>query len=379
MDKSKSQVICAISLLSSATNPDNQLDLRERLGPFRHSFVREKVLSDITSESKRSFWALLESLVVYDDVFYDAHAFTRHKLSNNQTAQIAALEACGLTAQRWPVTVYQETAHAVEEMTRSGVFQLDMEAQQEAWDPFEKNYQDDLFDTDNLGRYSFADSDTQSFQRLVFYAELGKALRLGLLPRPSGSGTVLDKLRDLYERSAKKSAHAVMLETLKKFDISQRSPEMSISLPPLAQKIASRIVAGEAPLTVVADLRNSKNAIEYRRHIANLQSELNEATINAAAIATLQKTFQEIVDRWAAEGSTSEGIVYKTRAIRVQVIPAIAAYITWQATHDLRSMVSSVSATNVAAQLLFGNSVMVRDPILWGAPKYLSFVADWYR
>jgi hypothetical protein len=75
MNSSKSQVISARSLLSSVTNSSNQFDLRERLGPYKNASVREQVLIDLTSKSKRSLWALLESLVVYDDVFYDAHAF----------------------------------------------------------------------------------------------------------------------------------------------------------------------------------------------------------------------------------------------------------------------------------------------------------------
>jgi hypothetical protein len=375
MNSSRSQVISAISLLSNVTNPSNQFDLRERLGPYKHASVRDQVLIDLTSKSKRSFWTLLESLVVYDDVFYDAHAFKRHNLSQSQLTQIAALEPLGLTAQRWPVTVYRQTADAVKEMTRSGVFPLDVEAQSEFWDPFEKNYQDDLFDSDDLRQYSFADSDTQSYQRIVFYAELGKTLQIGLLPRPSASGTTLDKLSESYERSA----HALMLDTLKKFDISVRSPEMSISLPPLAQKIASRFVDGEAPLEIVAELRNSKNAIAYRRHIANLQNELNAREINATTIEMLQKDFKKIVDLWAQDGNTGEGILHKTRTIRVQLIPVIAAFITWHATHDLKWTLSAASPVNVAAQLLFGNNITVRDPILWGGPKYLSFVADWYN
>jgi hypothetical protein len=154
---------------------------------------------------------------------------------------------------------------------------------------------------------------------------------------------------------------------------------MSISLPPLAQKIASRFVDGEAPLEIVAELRNSKNAIAYRRHIANLQNELNAREINATTIEMLQKDFKKIVDLWAQDGNTGEGILHKTRTIRVQLIPVIAAFITWHATHDLKWTLSAASPVNVAAQLLFGNNITVRDPILWGGPKYLSFVADWYN
>ena len=90
----------------------------------------------------------------------------------------------------------------------------------------------------------------------------------------------------------------------------------------------------------------------------------------------LLKDFKLTVQKWVERGLAHENVKYKTRSLSVKLIPTAAAVMTLLLTRKLgESAIAGVLST--AAEAFIGY-LKVRDPMLWGGEKYLSFVSDWY-
>ena len=376
MKSSTAKTIAAIGLLNAMSNSS---DLKAVEKPVTHLGIAQELLSQALRKHSRDYWTILEGLVVFDEILYDAYAFQRFPATPDMTRRLAHLSEIGLTPSIWPKEVYENTASAVRQLKEYGDQSvIDKETVViKSFDHGEKRYHDDLGKTEGLELFSFAETQN-TFERALFYAELGHHLGLHLLPKTQDESTFLEVLSKVY-----KNPHQTIQDAVKDYDIQMRPAEAVISAPPLAHKIAwTSITTGRSRLDVVNELRESDNARDYRRHIADLQGELNNDTVSSKAVEKIQKEFKKIVDVWLERGSRDEGVKYKTRNIRVQVLPIIAA-LSEVALHNWSSSgvteaLKYISAENVGAQAIFGNSIVVRDPILWGAKKYISFVADWY-
>jgi hypothetical protein len=385
MTESRAQVIAAIGLLSKVADSDL---FEAPRGTPATAGVQDQVLAAYLEPRQHRHWALLESVVAFDDVLYDSYAFGRHQMTGEMKARIEALREHGLTRTTWPLHAYDGAASRL----RSWRNALRAKGLEEAarnvpannaaeysptndafWDSAEKNYHDDLYQSP-VARFSFANSD-DSFERTFFYAELATGLGVSLLPRPSTTGSLLDTMGRSYARCA----HQLVVDSLRDFDALMRPAEVSVVFPPLARKIAElSLRERRAPVDIAIELRNSEGAAAYRRHIADLQGELRQNS-RPSNIKQLIGDFERTVEKWSQDLAPAEGVKYQTRNLRVQVLPAAAGILTWWATGDFKLGASVAGGSNVALQAILGNALVVRDPILWGGEKYVAFVADWYQ
>jgi len=360
--------------------------------------MRAELVKRGTRATTQSSWALLESIVVFDDILYDGYAFTRHKMSSALKSRIESIREHGLRSTLWPVEVYERVASKLSsfnavlrdndlttvarEVPATSTKPYSEAGNDAFWDSADKNYHDDLSET-KIARFSFAGSN-QAFERAFFYAELANELGVGVLPRPSAGETFADTLCTSYAQCA----HRLVQDKLKAFDTQMRPAELKILFPPLAQKIAwMSLREGRAAIDIAAELRESPNAKAYRQYVAELQAELRDTVQSADApllrkkgdaINRLQGDFDRLVSKWADDGAANEGVRYQTRNLRIQIIPAILSAATYFSTRDFKAAASAAGLSNVLLTAMFGNTIVVRDPILWGGEKYLSFVADWY-
>ena len=395
MTQSQTSVIASTGLLADVAESEM---FDQPKSPSKIRSMRAELVKRGTRATTQSSWALLESIVVFDDILYDGYAFTRHKMSSALKSRIESIREHGLRSTLWPVEVYERVASKLSsfnavlrdndlttvarEVPATSTKPYSEAGNDAFWDSADKNYHDDLSET-KIARFSFAGSN-QAFERAFFYAELANELGVGVLPRPSAGETFADTLCTSYAQCA----HRLVQDKLKAFDTQMRPAELKILFPPLAQKIAwMSLREGRAAIDIAAELRESPNAKAYRQYVAELQAELRDTVQSADApllrkkgdaINRLQGDFDRLVSKWADDGAANEGVRYQTRNLRIQIIPAILSAATYFSTRDFKAAASAAGLSNVLLTAMFGNTIVVRDPILWGGEKYLSFVADWY-
>jgi hypothetical protein len=248
-------------------------------------------------------------------------------------------------------------------------------------DGSEDNYHDGLFHT-KMSAISFASSN-QSFERAFFYAELAGELGVALLPRPSRFESFLSTI----SRSYKQSAHELVKDKIKNFDQLMRPESLRLRFPPLAQSIALRSLReGRAGIEIAAELRESKKAQAYRVYTDELQAELRSfKSIDSSAfskkvkaLSKLTAELDRVVEHWSEDGDPDEGVKYRTRELRIEILPAAACVGALLGGADLEGAVAVAAAAEMGAKSFFGDTMFVRDPILWGGEKYISFISDWY-
>lgn len=390
MTQSQARVIAAIGLLADTAKSE----IFEPLGkPFTTRADINFRLQSYLAPQERNRWVLLESVVVFDEVLYDGYAFTRHQMREAMRERIEALHKHGLMCSSWPVQVYEKAASEIilyrNSLKEKGLSTVARdvaankaepysESNNAFWDAAEKNYHDDLLSS-QIARFSFANSD-QSWERSLFYAELAKELGVSLLPRPRSFGSPLD----IFSRSYSQCAHHLMLDSLKEFDEIMRPAEFSVPFPPLAEKIIRlSMVQQRAPIEVAAELRESRSAKAYRRHIADLEGELRGELrgeiLSPAKLKQLMADFDRTVKKWVEEGAPNEGVIYRTRSLGIQILPAIASIATYLQTGDVKLAGAAAGLSIALRQAIFGNTLAIRVPTVWRENNYLSFVADWYN
>ena len=381
------QVIAAIGLLSQVGN-SSLFDQPTRAS--KKTAISDNELAGYLNSDQRLHWALLEGIVVFDEILYDGYAFGRHKMSDRAAAHIGCLRQHGLVPASWPLDVYKQTASKLEvwreKLSENGLGLVARkipkdnseeysETNDAFWDLYEKNYYDDLFES-SLKRFSFAESN-QSFERAFFYAELANVLGISLLPRPTSAGSVLDMLGRSYSHCA----HHLMQKKLENFDALVRPVEISIAFPPLARKMAwLSLHQGRPPIDVALELRHSEKAAAYRQHIANLQAAMRSTEPSIGNLHQLEAEFVDMVKIWNKELVPNEGVTHRTRYLRMEILPAVAAFIIYLATRDWKLSLDVGAAAEIFSGALFkkDSAIAIKDPILWGGEKYIAFVADWY-
>jgi hypothetical protein len=392
LDEPRAKAIAAIGLLTDVAS----CGLFDRVGaartPAQRSAIEQNIIQGELGRAKRNYWALVEGIVVFDEIAYDQYAFTRYAMELKTRERVESLRQFGLSARSWPVSIYEST------LTRLRAFRkylVDNDLKDVAkqtptnpaepygptndafWDSQEKYHHDGLFLDSERSQYSFANTN-ESFERAFFYVELANALGASLLPRSYSSGTILD----MVARSYSQCAHQLVLRGLTNFDSNIRPAELVLPMPPLAEKIAwSCLRTGRTPIDVAAEIRASKGAIAYRRHIADLQAliqgSMRREPASIQELERLKQDFARTVAQWTEDGTAKAGIRYKVRKLKVQLVPTAASIVTYLSTNNFMES-SLVGFGTAALQSTFGDSITVRDPILWGGEKYLAFVADWY-
>lgn len=290
--------------------------------PTRRALV-EHLMHEGLRNRHRNSWALLEGIVVFDEIWFDAYAFAKNKMELVLRERINFLCGHGLVKKTWPLEVYQNTAAKIRDgvqlLIDGRVYSLAVEIPRDPtepyapsnemfWDGADKDYHDGLFSSELFG-YSFASSDAKdAFGRALFYAELTKALEVGFLGRtyaPTG-----DTLFDGIGRSYLQCAHHKVLEKIEKFDELIRRAELRVHYPPLAQKIAwLSLTTGRAPVEIAAELRATKHAVAYRKFLGLLQAELNENSHSALNnLKSLADDLEVTTKQWIADRSTGEGV-----------------------------------------------------------------------
>src|ERR1017187_3155554 len=192
---SRARAIAAVGLLADIADCDLFDSPRQSLAS---AALREHQMNLTIGAKHRNRWALIESIVVFDEVLYDSYAFNRFGMTQTQRDRLAMLEGRGLLAMKWPTEIYKATAEKLKswrEITRSEpmdaisrnvpgdpTIPYSSAGNDAYWDPSEKNYHDGLFADSARCQWSFADS-SQSFERSFFYAELCADLGIGMLPR----------------------------------------------------------------------------------------------------------------------------------------------------------------------------------------------------
>ena len=112
--------------------------------------------------------------------------------------------------------------------------------------------------------------------------------------------------------------------------------------------------------------------------LADLQQELRSPGGGSEAIPTLLKDFAATAERWAAEGVAKSGIAYRPRTLSAHLLPVAASLATYFfGGHELHEAADVAALAELVVPFL-PKSVTVRVPSLWGGPKYLEFIADWY-
>lgn len=346
------------------------------------------ILDSYLSDKNRLDWTLLEGIVVFDKVHYDAYAFSQHELPLDELSRIESLHTGGLTSSRWPKHIYEKAHDSVELLKKEFT---ELEILQDArsipadknekysilndafWDSADENYHDDLFDSE-IGRYSFADTN-QSYERAIFYAELSSALGMSMLPRPFKRGSITETIW----RSHRQCIHKLLQGRLEDFDRLMRPPEARLKFPPLAESILLQsLIQACSPIDVALELRDTDNAKAYRQYLFFLNQALTEENPSQKQIQEVFTDFDNIVKQWTLDCARAEGIRYKTRHLGMQMVPAVATMVSYIASQDMETT-GSVTLTTSTLTAFLGGSVVLRDPILWGGEKYLSFVADWYN
>jgi hypothetical protein len=393
MTDGRSRVIASIGLLKDVVqNPLSGLDAP--LKPKRRVLF-EHLMHKALRNRERNSWALLEGIVVFDEIGFDAYAYAKYNMEPVLRKRIDFLRGHGLVEKTWPLEVYQKTAakisRGVQLLNDGRVYSLAVEIPRDPtqpyapannmfWDAEDKDYHDRLFSQPSeISRYSFASSnEVDAFGRALFYAELTTALKVGFLGRTyTATG---DTLFDGIGRSYLQCAHHKVLEKIEKFDELIRKAELRLHYPPLAQKIASlSLKTGCAPIEIAAELRDTKHAVAYRKFLGALQAELNEnshSTLNN--LKSLADELEAITKRWIEDHSTGEGVNYQRREISVKWLPPLAAVGTYLLTGKLEDSFEVGIAGEFIEAYLKDDKISVRDPILWGGEKYLSFIASWY-
>lgn len=399
MSDPKSRVIAAVGLLADIAQCDLFDNCHHRGNRPGHRAVVERQIEMALEPRKRNQWALIESIVVFDEVVYDRYAFHRFPMDLKERARLESLEGNGLRAMNWPKEIYQATAKKLQSLRQLFSVQgMEAAARQVAddqsrpydstndafWDAQEKRYHDGLYADHELSQWSFAASEGSSLERAFFYAELGNQLGVGLLPRAYAAGDNAEQISILNEmaRSYSRCAHHHYIQrSLKPFDDQVRPATLAVIFPPLAQKIARiSLETGRSPTDVAVEMRDTANARAYRRHLADLQYELRSANPSTAeALPKLVKDFDTVVKQWVEDGTAGSGVTYKRRTLRAQLLPAIAGVIAALITREPDSALKAAEATHLFLEPLMPDDKVVRDPILWGGERYLAFVADWYR
>jgi hypothetical protein len=398
MSESKSRVIAAIGLLTDVTRADLFGVSQQPIAKRRSRALLEHIMKMLMAPEKKNHWALIESIVVFDEVAYDHLAFKRYKMTLEQPSRVFALEDHGLVAKSWPLEVYTRTSETISKWKKAtGGAGLAEAARAIArdpsrsygqdndafWDGAEKDYHDGLAEDDQRARWSFADS-TQSIERALFYAELSQTLGVGLLPRAqsdecaAGSETVLDDLARSYSACIH---HHHVQKHLKGFADRIQPLKFAVSAPPLAQKIAwLSLQQGRTPADIAAEMRDTPLAQAYRRHLADLQLELIATQPSSSeALPKLMRDFKAVADQWAREGVPKAGILYRSRTLSAHLLPAVAGIVMYLHSGDWKDAVDAGAGVEYfLVKNLPRSSMTVHDPILWGGPKYLAFVADWF-
>lgn len=386
------KVIAAVGLLADLAKCD--LFIIEGAGPRKPHLVAS-LLPRVLKPQNRNHWALIESIVVFEDVLYDRYAFNRFPMKPETRERVAALAGHGLVAADWPVEVYQRTAHKLEQWKQNLICEQLLEAARDVprdptqpfaasndkfWDGAEKDYHDGLFEDGQRARYSFADSD-RSADRAFFYSELSRTLGIGMLPRAyvgtEGAESLLDAIGLSYSQCAH---HYHVLKHLQPFDEKIRPKKYTAVFPPLAQKIAYLSLAtSRTPVEVAIEMRNSPEARAYRRFLGSLQQELQESKPSSpGAITKLLRDLDATVAHWVAEGSAKSRIHLSPRTLSIDWLPVAAMVLEYLRTYDVGSAVNAATVVGAVVLPLPKRTFSFDNPVLWNAPKYLSFVQDWY-
>jgi hypothetical protein len=398
MDQPKARVIAAVGLLDDFAKCDLfDLPANPAAAVADDAFLVRQMQKCLLPQD-RNKWALIESIVVFDEIAYDSFAFNRFPMTATQRERLGVLEGRGLRSMVWPKEVYQQTGERLYEWRKAiranGLEASAREVPREPsrpggagndayWDGQEKSYHDGLFEDGERRLWSFAESN-ESFERAFFCAELCKELGVGMAPRPrlvnadaAAWSSALDDLSSSYGQCIH---HFYTQKLLKPFDRQIPPAKLAVSFPPLAQKIAwLSLKTGRTPTDLALEMRELENATAYRRHLGDLQHELRAERSSPSAIPALLKDFAAIVERWAEERNPYAYVKYRPRKLSVHLLPAaasIAAYLFGD--HTLHEAADTAALAEVVVPFL-PPSVTVRDPILWGGPKYLEFVSDWYN
>jgi hypothetical protein len=335
-------------------------------------------------------WSLLEAIVVCDHIAFDRYAFLRKQGGKKLFDRAVDL---GLVASTWNEGTYERAAEAV--LKWKELHGDDPAVQRAAtevayddtqpysagndwmWDNGLKDQHDGLYASPKLKQYSFADSD-DSIDRVIFYVTLSTDLGWPMLPTRAAKGTVIDALAKAHEQWAQLLVHDVV----KPFDAKVRPGSLNIAFPPLAQKIVMEAVqSGRSPVSVAREMHETDSAKAYRAYLARV-----EAARQAGDLEELKRLLDElnnVVEQWTKDGAPLEGVFKRTRRMKVKSIPTVAAlgaYIIARATgHGGEAFKEPADLVALAAAVgLVTDKIEFGDPILWGAPRHIAFVADWY-
>jgi hypothetical protein len=394
----KSRVIASIGLLMDFADSNLLSQFSAARPKSKPRGVLDEQLRLVLAPEGRKYWALLEAVVIFDEIAYDEYAFQRFPMTSPQKSRVDLLKPLGLKGWRWPAEVYEKTGRQVRQWRQSllehGLLAIasDVPLSDQSVvsvsncafnDGREESYHDGLFEVKDhsINQWAFAETG-ETLERALFYAELTRTMGVGMLSRSWSKNAsqeqvaLLDFIGRSYTRCAYEFFHVSALEKLRTI-VPQK---MSLPLAPVAQRIALRsLESGISPIEIAMEMRDSTPAIAYRKHLAYLQTELRSKDVAAGhRIAKLSEDFNRIVDDWVAQGLPRSSTSVAPRRLQVALLPAITSVATYLFTRDIHQSLD-VGAASALLAPFFPEHLTVKDPVLWGEQSYLAFVADWYR
>lgn len=245
-------------------------------------------------------------------------------------------------------------SHDVHPLFKGGTF----------WDASDKKFHDSLrgeygSDVQNI---SWVSHSTNSPARVLFYLELARLARVPVFLNPFkrtffdffNQRLIPEVLKIIEQESDKQLFHE-----LQKIIAENQFGEIEFKLPPLADYIVNN--ARKKNLSIydsVADIRSRDEVGEFRNWLKEIQSLILSGKRNNALLATRKiKEFLKFLKDWADLSDVTANIKYKIKEISLKHVPVISELLEASGLDKIR----------------------VKDPILAGIPKYVSFVSAWYQ
>ena len=297
----------------------------------------------------------IQNLVVYKTVLVDKAVLT----ANERCQEISRLFPDIVSPLSVPDNYYR-ILHRI----LSSIIPGDMElpkninatilaaAKKVLWSDLEKGLYDDL-SRGNWSAQILSFGDTHnSLLRAHYYLELARQLGLFLSPHPN---------RSLYFKALGKTYLGMPQKILDFVDetlISSRASQflsINLEVPAVAELVVNFAIKNRIDVvTAIYEVRNSKNAVSFRKWCRQLSELVRHGRQGFAAAQAVYKELERHCKAWRS--NIGDFVHYRTRTLNLSKIPILGSILTTLGIEKLK----------------------YRDPILSGTKPYLLFLNDLY-
>ena len=203
---------------------------------------------------------------------------------------------------------------------------------------------------------------SSSFGRAHFYAELARELQIPLAADPHKSRY----LQRTIGRNGANALYNVASEVVREFDeqvndhLEKESGGLvshDLAIPALAEYILGFAQKNQMPLLRAAlEIRNSKNAEQFRVWCGRLTAALAEGRSGTQEQQKLLKELQKVTEAWSKD--VDEFVKYETRKVALDKIPVIGGLLKATALSDWKVKDPILEPSKPVSYLLFLNDLL---------------------